>query len=71
MQRKEFVKFWARYLKKHPEKAWKEYVAFINSLMEIAAFIKPEAWARAKGIRLHYASLAAEKKFKSTDRRIK
>ena len=32
MERREFVRFWAKYLREHPEKAWPQYVKFINSL---------------------------------------
>ena len=32
MQRRKFVRFWANYLKKNPEKGWKEYVAFMDSM---------------------------------------
>ena len=34
MERREFVRFWAKYLKDHPKKAWSQYTKFINALYQ-------------------------------------
>ncbi|MBI2669049.1 hypothetical protein HYX14_04345 [Candidatus Woesearchaeota archaeon] len=49
--RKEFVIYWAEYIKNNPEKAWEEHRKLINAMMQSAKHytLSPQEYLQLKG----------------------